>query len=38
MIGYVERHVDGYDLCQRIKNKTEAPAGKLIANEVTEKP
>jgi len=34
MTGYIERHVDEYDLCQRIKNGTEAPAENLIANEV----
>jgi len=29
--------VEGYDLCQRIKNKTEAPVGKLMVNEVSKK-
>ena len=38
MTGYMKRHVDEYDLCQRIKNRTEAPAENLIANNVTEKP
>ena len=29
--------MDGYNACQRMKNRTEAPAGKLMANEVLEK-
>jgi len=29
--------MDGYNACQRMKNKTEVPAGKLMANEVLEK-
>jgi len=33
----VENYVDEYNLCQRIKNRTEAPARKLIINEVPEK-
>jgi len=31
------KYVDGCDLCQRIKNRTEELAGKLMANEVSEK-
>ena len=30
----VGKYVEGYDLCQRIKNKTEAPAEKLMVNEI----
>jgi len=33
----VGKYVDGCDMCQRIKNRTEAPAGKLMANEILEK-
>jgi len=34
----VKRYVEGYDLCQRNKNRTELPVGKLIPNEVPDKP
>ena len=34
----VGRYVEGCDLCQRIKNRTEEPAGKLKLSEVPEKP
>ena len=34
----VGRYVEGYDLCQRIKNKTEEPVGKLKLSEVPKKP
>jgi len=34
----VGRYVEGYDLCQRMKNRTEEPVGKLKLNEVLEKP
>ena len=34
---YVGKYVDRYDACQRVKNRTEALAGKLMANEVPEK-
>jgi len=27
---YIEKYVDGYNLCQKIKNITEALVGKLI--------
>jgi len=37
MMKNVEKYVDEYNLCQRIKNRTEAPARKLIINEVPEK-
>ena len=30
--------MDGYDACQRYKNRSEAPAGKLIPNAIPEKP
>jgi len=31
-------NIDKYDLYQRIKNRTEALVGKLMANEMLEKP
>ena len=31
------RYIDGYNICQRIKNCTEAPVGKLIVNKVPER-
>jgi len=34
----VKRYVEGYDSCQRNKNRTTAPAGKLMPNEAPEKP
>jgi len=34
----VERYVEGCDLCQRIKNRTEEVVGKLKLSEVPEKP
>ena len=34
----VGRYVDGYDACQRYKNWSEAPAGKLMPNAIPEKP
>ena len=33
----VEKYVDGCDMCQRIKNKTEVIAGKLMMNEIPER-
>jgi len=33
----VGRYVDGCDMYQRMKNRTEAPAGKLMTNEIPEK-
>jgi len=33
----VKRYVEGYDLCQRNKNRMEPPAGKLIPNKVPDK-
>ena len=33
----VGKYVDGCDMCQRMKDRMEAPAGKLMANEVLEK-
>jgi len=32
----IKKYVDGYNMYQRIKNKTEAPAGNFMANEVPE--
>ena len=34
----VGRYVEGCDECQRMKNRTEEPVGKLKLNEVPEKP
>jgi len=34
----VERYVDGYNACQRYKNQSKAPVGKLISNAFPEKP
>jgi len=34
----VGRYVEGCDLCQRMKNRTEKPVGKLKLSEVSEKP
>ena len=34
----VGRYVDGCDACQRYKNQSEAPVGKLIPNAILEKP
>jgi len=34
----VERYVDGCNVCQRYKNRSEAPAGKLMPNAIPEKP
>ena len=34
----VGRYVDGYDACQRYKNQSEVPVGKLIPNAIPEKP
>ena len=33
----VGRYVDGYDACQRYKNQSETPAGKLMPNAIPEK-
>ena len=33
----VEKYVEGCDLCQRMKNRTEEPAGKLKLSEVLQK-
>ena len=33
----IEKYVEGYDMYQRMKNRTEALAGKLMANEILEK-
>jgi len=34
----VERYVEGYNACQRYKNRSEALAGKLMPNAILEKP
>ena len=34
----IGRYVKGYDICQRMKNKTEVTAGKLNLSEIPEKP
>ena len=34
----VGKYVDGCDACQRYKNRSEAPAGKLMPNAIPEKP
>ena len=34
----VKRYVEGCDACQRNKNRTQAPAGKLMPNSIPEKP
>jgi len=34
----VKRYVEGCDVCQRNKNRTQAPAGKLMPNSIPEKP
>jgi len=34
----VKKYVKGCDTCQRNKNRTEQPAGKLIPNSIPEKP
>jgi len=34
----VKRYVEGYDQCQRMKNRAEIPAGKLRPNQVPERP
>ena len=34
----VGRYVDGYDACQRYKNRSKAPMGKLMPNAIPEKP
>ena len=33
----IGRYMEGFDLCQRMKNRTEEPAGKLKLSEVPEK-
>ena len=33
----IEKYMESCNMCQRMKNRTEAPAGKLMANEVLEK-
>ena len=33
----VERYIEGCNICQRIKNRTEVTIGKLMLNEVPEK-
>jgi len=38
MTKQVAKYVEGCNLCQRHKNRTEAPAGKLMPNSIPEKP
>jgi len=38
VIKEVGRYVDGCDACQRYKNRSEVPAGKLMPNAIPEKP
>ncbi len=33
----VGQYIEGYDMCQQIKNRTEIPVGKLKLNEILEK-
>ena len=33
----VGKYIEGCDLCQRMKNRTEVLAGKLMANKILEK-
>jgi len=33
----IGKYVEGCDMCQQIKNRIEAPAGKLMVNEILEK-
>ena len=33
----VEKYVNSCNICQKIKNRTEAPVGKLMMNEVLKK-
>ena len=37
MIKEVKQYIEGYDQCQRIKNRVEMPVGKLRPNEVLER-
>jgi len=34
----VRKYVDGCDACQRYKNRSKAPVGKLMPNAIPEKP
>jgi len=34
----VERYIDGCDACQRYKNQSKIPVGKLMPNTIPEKP
>ena len=34
----VEKYIDGCDMCQRMKNRTKAPAGNLKLSKILEKP
>jgi len=34
----VEKDVEGRDMCQRMKNRIEVPAGKLNLSEIPDKP
>ena len=32
-----KKYIEGYNMCQRIKNRAETPVGKLMINEVPER-
>ena len=34
----IRKYIERYNLCQRMKNRIEIPAGKLMINKVLEKP
>jgi len=34
----VGKYIDGCDVCQRYKNRSKVPAGKLMSNAILEKP
>jgi len=34
----IGKYIEGCNVCQRMKNRTEVPAGNLMTNEVPEKP
>ena len=38
MIKEIKKYIEGCNLCQRNKNQTEAPVGKLMSNEAPAKP
>jgi len=34
----IGKYIEGCNVCQRMKNRTEVPAGNLMTNEISEKP